>query len=212
MFLTSSRTQRSSGREKVWKLTPLLPTMHRSALTVALKPSAFRGTSIRFPLSSGLTPNSDTRPVTMTGSRACPSPLWRKKGLDLPLTYGGRTACNHLAVCSGAVRRTTQRSGQVSKRHAPNGYLRRGIGNWTVGSGLVRPTWLLQDGVPSYYRSIYQPTLGRVELRLLWAARSPIVPWTSARIRTDARAHGGGRLAQSCSLGSKVLQPFSCTR
>jgi len=47
-FLTSRRTQRSSRTEKVWKLTPLLPSRDRSALTVALKPSAVRGTNISF--------------------------------------------------------------------------------------------------------------------------------------------------------------------
>ena len=37
MFLISRRTQRSSGREKVCKLTPLLTSRDRRALTVALK-------------------------------------------------------------------------------------------------------------------------------------------------------------------------------
>ena len=47
-FLNSRRTQRSSGREKVWKLTPLLPSRDLSALTVALNPSEVRGTSVSF--------------------------------------------------------------------------------------------------------------------------------------------------------------------
>ena len=47
-FFTSRRTQRSSGREKVWKVTPLLPSRDRRAMTVALKPSAVPGTIITF--------------------------------------------------------------------------------------------------------------------------------------------------------------------
>jgi hypothetical protein len=47
-FLTNSRTQRSSGREKMWKLTPSPPSRDRSVLTVALNPSAVDGTTINF--------------------------------------------------------------------------------------------------------------------------------------------------------------------
>jgi hypothetical protein len=42
------RTKRSSGREKVWKLTPLPPSRDRRELTVARKPSAVPGTIISF--------------------------------------------------------------------------------------------------------------------------------------------------------------------
>jgi hypothetical protein len=47
-FFTNSLTQRSSGREKVWKLTPLPLSRECSATTVALKPSAVDGTTINF--------------------------------------------------------------------------------------------------------------------------------------------------------------------
>ena len=47
-FFTNSRTQRSSGSVKVWKLTPSFPSRDRNELTVALKPSAVDGTTIKF--------------------------------------------------------------------------------------------------------------------------------------------------------------------
>ena len=48
-IFTSRRTQRSSGREKVRKVTPLVPSRNRRALTVTLNPSAVHGTIINFP-------------------------------------------------------------------------------------------------------------------------------------------------------------------
>jgi hypothetical protein len=47
-FLIRRRTCRSSGREKMWKLTPLLQSRYRRALTVARKPAAVPGTIISF--------------------------------------------------------------------------------------------------------------------------------------------------------------------
>jgi hypothetical protein len=51
-FLTSSRTQRSSGSVKVWKLTPFPPSRDRSALTAALNPFPVDGATINFSLFS----------------------------------------------------------------------------------------------------------------------------------------------------------------
>ena len=49
-FFTRSRTQRSSGSVKVWKLTPSLSSRDRSALTAARNPSTVDGTSSNFSL------------------------------------------------------------------------------------------------------------------------------------------------------------------
>jgi len=51
-FFTRSRTQRSSGRVKVWQLTPSFLPRDRSALTEGLNPSAVDGTTITFSLFS----------------------------------------------------------------------------------------------------------------------------------------------------------------
>jgi hypothetical protein len=47
-FFNRSRTQRSSGSVKVWKLTTSLPSRDRSALTTAWNPSAVASTTINF--------------------------------------------------------------------------------------------------------------------------------------------------------------------
>jgi len=49
-FFTRSRTQRSYGRVKVWKLAPSFPLRDRSALTEARNPSAVDGTTINLSL------------------------------------------------------------------------------------------------------------------------------------------------------------------
>ena len=78
-FLTSRRIQRSSGREE-WKLTPLLPSRDRSALSVGLKPSAVRGTSINLsPLIWRESPLWHEARI-MTKSHACPWALRRRSG------------------------------------------------------------------------------------------------------------------------------------
>jgi len=62
-FFTRSHAQRSSGRVKVWKLTPSFPSRDSSALTAALKLSAVDGTTINFSLFSWTIrlPGLDTR-------------------------------------------------------------------------------------------------------------------------------------------------------
>jgi len=47
-FFTSSRTQQSSGSEKLWKFTPYFPSRNRSAQTEGLNSLAVDGTTINF--------------------------------------------------------------------------------------------------------------------------------------------------------------------
>jgi hypothetical protein len=88
-FLNRSRTQRSSVRVEVWKLTPFPPSKDRSALTVALNPSAVDGTTINFsPFSWAVRPGGPQPGQEGTGvAHICN----KNGGLVGPLAYGSGT-------------------------------------------------------------------------------------------------------------------------
>jgi len=150
-----------------WKLTPLLPSRDRSALTVAQYPSAVHATSISSsPLIWVESPLWQEARKHLKYPRVSGDPWDVGWGLIFPPDCGCVTVRNHLAlfvVPSGM----PHVGPDMSPRDAPSGCLRWGSGYsgiWILRWGLVLPTWLLQAGDIGFYRRIYQPTLGRNEL------------------------------------------------
>ena len=91
-FFTRSRTQRSSGRVKVWKLTPSFPSRDRSALTEALNPSAVDGTTIKFsPFSWYVRPPGQDARIQARMAQASVTPVI-KIGVLLGCSSAGKQA------------------------------------------------------------------------------------------------------------------------
>jgi hypothetical protein len=151
-FFNNRRTHRSSGSEKVWKLTPSPSPRDRRALIVARNPSAVSGTSMRY--------SPFIWDTSLLGLRANPfqkaarvlHPGNLHRGFVTPLPWGNEFL--HLgARGSGADRRAAHWPGHVTGcpgRGAPlccflrsNRYRQRAS---TLGCELGRPTWLVECG------------------------------------------------------------------
>ena len=160
-FFTRSRTQRSSGRVKVWKLTPSFPLTDRSALTEARIPSAVDGTTINFSLFIWA--------VRPPGQDACNQARKEWASLKPKIKLGvllGRFPAGRQALATWAFEVVTSglslRPRHVA-RHAPVGCF-----GWDTRFGLVRihgcgleqPTWLRRGDGPDQYSHVRCPSPG----------------------------------------------------
>jgi hypothetical protein len=166
-LLTYCRTQRSSGREKVWKLTPSPPSRERSALTVALNPSAVDGTTINFSalswvfrtqgqeatnqiskaLGSG-TPEIKMG-VLLRSSPAGPQVLatWAEVVVPGGMPLLGPDMSPDIRLCAGSM-----------EGASGHGWVR------ALGYGSERPTWQVRGDMRRHYSGVGLPALGGTEL------------------------------------------------